>query len=119
MPSNIQPDPLSWRPTMAVVTACGRTWDSSFTDESSVDFEAGYSFARFRVTFSYDVDGKIYYGKYKSGSPVDIGHSFEILYDPNDPASNTGSDVTSKLGTVVGVILFIGLLWILRRYFPE
>jgi len=119
MPSNIQPDPLRWRPTMAVVTACRRTWDTSLTDESSVDFEGGYSLARCRVTFSYEVDGKIYYGKYKCGSPVEIGHSFEILYDPNDPGSNTGSDSTSKLGTVVGVILFIGLLWVLRRYFPE
>ena len=103
---------------MAVVTACSRTWATALANESSVDFESGYSLARFRVTFSYRVDGKTYYGKYESGSPVDLGHSFEILYDPNDPASNTGSDSTSKLAMVVGVVLFIGLLWVLWRYFP-
>lgn len=119
MANEIQPDPLAWRTTTAVVTACRRTWDTALSDESSLDFEGGYSLARFRVEFSYEVDGKAYYGKYKCGSPVEVGHSFEILYDPNDPASNTGSDYTSKLGTVAGVILFIGLLWVLRRYFPE
>ena len=119
MANDIQPDPLSWRPTMAVVTDCRRTWDTAIPDESYVDPQGGYSPARFRVKFSYEVDGKTYYGKYESGSPVDFGHSFEILYDPNDPASNTGSDVTSKLATVVAVVLFVGLFLVLRRYFPE
>lgn len=117
--SNTEPDPLRWRPAKAVVTACRRTWDTSLTDESSLDSEGFFYSASFLITFSYEVDGRTYRGKYRSGSPVDLGHSFEILYDPNDPAMNTGSDVTSKLGTVTGWILAVGLLWVLAHYFSE
>ena len=117
---NTQPDPLQWRPTVAVVTACKRTWNTSLVDESSLDSEGFYQSATFRITFSYEIEGKTYSGKYKSGSPVEIGHSFEILYDPQDPAGNTGADVVpGRLVRVSACILAIGLVLLLVRVFSQ
>jgi hypothetical protein len=44
------------------------------------------------ATFEYTVNGTNYRGKMNTGTPVAIGHRFEISYDPMNPSRNTGSD---------------------------
>jgi|HubBroStandDraft_2_1064218.scaffolds.fasta_scaffold395509_1 hypothetical protein len=44
------------------------------------------------VTFSYDVGGRKWTGKHTTSTPPEIGHKFEILYDPKHPNRNSGID---------------------------
>jgi hypothetical protein len=95
-----------WLPTEATITACEQTplGQESFSDE-------GYSPPEYRVSFSYVVDGRTLEGSYLASYPQECGHRFEILYDPEEPNRNTGSDmlVNPWLKWGAGIIIAIGL----------
>jgi hypothetical protein len=93
-----------WLPTEATITACEQTSQETFTDE-------GYTPPEYRVSFSYVVDGRVLEGSYRATFPQECGHSFEILYDPEKPSRNTGSDtlVNPWLKWGAGIIIGIGL----------
>ena len=71
--------------------------------------------AKFIITFSYAVEGKTYTGKFTAGSPQEIGETFQILFDPNNPEVNSESDkkmnpwlrAAAWVGGVASVILLI------------
>ena len=44
------------------------------------------------ITFAYDAAGSTVRGKYTTRTPPELGHKFDILYDPKHPKRNTGSD---------------------------
>jgi hypothetical protein len=99
-----------WSPTEARVTACEQTGQESFSDE-------GYTPPEYRVSFSYVADGRMFEGSYLASFPQERGHTFEILYDPEAPTRNTGSDMLVnpwiKLGAaIIGVGLAILATWL-------
>ena len=68
------------------------------------------------VTFSYSADGQTFKGTYRTNSPQECGHYFEILYNPKHPSRNTGSDsVTRSWATMtafaIAVIALLALMW--------
>ncbi len=84
-------------------------------DESTIG-DASYEQAEYLVTFAYSVGGKTYRGQYKSGSPPEDGHTFEIQYDPRHPESNTGTDLALRpwvkaFTWIVGGVLTIAAIW--------
>jgi hypothetical protein len=95
-----------WLPTEATITACEQTLlgQESFSDE-------GYTPPEYRVSFSYVADGRVLEGSYLATFPEECGHRFEILYDPEKPSRNTGSDmlVNPWLKWGAGIIIGIGL----------
>ena len=95
-----------WLPTQATITACEQTLlgQESFTDE-------GYTPPEYRISFSYVADGRTLEDSYLASYPQECGHGFEILYDPEKPSRNTGSDtlVNPWLKWGAGIILGIGL----------
>jgi hypothetical protein len=93
-----------WLPTEATITACEQTGQETFTDE-------GYAPPEYRISFSYVMDGRVLEGSYRATSPQECGLSFEILYDPEKPSRNTGSDtlVSPWLKWGAGIIIGIGL----------
>jgi hypothetical protein len=73
------------------------------------------------VSFSYEVLGKTYRGKYFAGSPHENRETFEILYDPNHPQRNTGSgDAGNKWMKVTfwvaGAALAALILWLQQKF---
>ena len=73
--------------------------------------------SEYDVTFSYEVNGRTYGGNYRTTSPQESGHIFEILYNPKYPNENTGSDILPKpwvkvTTIVLGVILALIGIWL-------
>jgi hypothetical protein len=65
--------------------------------------------SEYKVTFSYEVHGQTFSGNYRTTSPQKCGHAFEILYDPEHPSENTGSDVLPKPWIrITAIVLGIG-----------
>ena len=92
-----------WLPALATITACEQTGQEGFSDE-------GYTSAQYRVSFSYVAAGQVLEGSYRATFPQECGHSFEILYDPEKPRRNTGSDtLDNRWLRWVGGIIAIGL----------
>ena len=113
------PNPL-WRPASARVENWRRTLDTWFVDESSPDEVGTYQLAKFVITFSYVVKDNTYSGKFTAGSPRDIGETFEILYDPEKPEVNTGSD--KKMSPWMRAAAWIGgvaTVILLMKLFPD
>jgi hypothetical protein len=100
-----------WLPTEATITACEQTFlgQESFTAE-------GYLPPEYRVSFSYVVDGRLLEGSYLASFPQECGHRFEILYDPEKPSRNTGSDtlVNPWVKWGAGIIIGIGVALLAR-----
>jgi hypothetical protein len=100
-----------WLSTEAIITACEQTFlgQESFTAE-------GYSPPEYRVSFSYVVDGRLLEGSYLASFPQECGDRFEILYDPEKPSRNTGSDrlVNPWVKWVAGIIVGIGMALLAR-----
>ena len=110
-----KPQADEWINTQATVVSCRRrllgwaTWS-----------EAGWAPPEYVVTFSYNVDGQILYGKYVASTPQEYGHTFEILYDPEKPHKNSGTDpVLNTWRQLVVLVVGIILAWILIRYLPD
>ncbi|HWZ50360.1 MAG TPA: hypothetical protein VNW54_02740 [Granulicella sp.] len=102
-----------------MITACRQTLlgVESWSNE-------GYVPAEYIVTFSYAVDGRAFEGNYRANSPQECGHAFEILYDPEHPSKNTGSDVLQTpwiriaAWGLAGIFVFIGIwLWGRKEWF--
>ncbi len=86
--------PEGWHQVRATVTGCRRTLMSSlFVENPRESVYSGPTSPEYIVSFSYSVAGVTYTGSYRAGSPSREGHHFEISYDPNNPARNTGSDL--------------------------
>jgi hypothetical protein len=101
-----------WQPVVATVSACKRTLlgQESFSD-------AGYVPSEYQVSFSYEVNGRSFAGTFRADSPQECGHSFEILYDPQNPCRNTGSDTLNnpwiKWGArILGIGLTLLAIWL-------
>ncbi len=108
-----------WCPAIANVTGCRRTFASSLVNESTGS-ESGFEQAEFLVSFAYCVHGKAYSGKYVAVSPLEIGHEFEIQYDPDHPERNTGSELSSRpwvrtVAKIAGAVLTIVAIWFSYR----
>jgi hypothetical protein len=80
-----------WSRAQATIIACKQTFlgIESFSNE-------GYSPAEYVVTFCYMVNGRTFKGTYRANSLQECGHTFEILYDPQNPSRNSGSDILQK-----------------------
>jgi hypothetical protein len=93
-----------WLPCVATIERC-RTRVLARGDEQT----------EYVVEFSYDVQGTICRGRYKAGSPQEVGETFEILYNPANPRENTGSDASlNPVVIVLAWVLGIGLVAIAR-----
>jgi hypothetical protein len=57
-----------------------------------VGWDGVYVLPNYIITFEYLANEEWYSGKYQTRWPVEDGHEFTILYDPENPAINTGSD---------------------------
>jgi hypothetical protein len=95
---------LPWTPVLAKVTSCRRTVDTWFVRESVPTDGLLYERARFVVYFSYSVAAKEYSGRYTAYSPREVGETFEILFDPEHPECNTGSDKEIKIWLKVAAV---------------
>jgi|ERR1700722_10331717 hypothetical protein len=102
-----------WVCTQATITACKQTilGRESMSSESYIPPE-------YTVTFTYDVNGRTFDGNYRANSPQKPGHAFDILYDPEHPHRNTGSDVLQNpwiriaAWVLGGISVLIGIwLW--------
>ena len=85
-------------------------------DEAAISDE-GFALAEFTITFSYTANGQNYFSKYKAGSPEELGHTFEIQYDPSNPKRNTGSEGAGNpwwkaVSWVLGGALGLFLVWL-------
>jgi hypothetical protein len=76
-----------WIVTQATIISCRKTFLSGGIDETGQT-----NLATYIAIFEYEVSGKRYRGRINRGTPVAIGHRFEISYDPMGPSRNTGSD---------------------------
>ena len=103
---------VEWQSVQAEITACEQTW----LGQENLSSE-GYTPARYRVRFSYVVNGRTYSGSYGAASPQQCGQLLEILYDPANPSSNTGYDVLNKawvrwVATAFGIGLALLAIWL-------
>ena len=91
--------------------------------ESSLDYpfssrEPGVAgLPKYLNTFRYQVEGTEYFGKYETRTPLSVGHTLTISYNPANPQDNTGSDASEFGGPrrtlKFRVVFFIGFLLIL------
>jgi hypothetical protein len=78
-----------WKITRATVTSCRR----SFLSGGRVYDTGGPATpTTYIVTFEYEVNSKRYIGKMRSDTTLELGHHFQISYNPKSPSRNTGSD---------------------------
>jgi hypothetical protein len=99
-----------WLPTLATVTTCDQTGSEGFSEE-------GYTPPQYRISFSYVADGRVLEGSYRATYPEECGHTFEILYDPEKPNRNTGSDISGDrwlgwVGGIIGIALALLSTWL-------
>jgi hypothetical protein len=94
-----------WVVTNATIISCRREFLSGGLDETGAPNLPAYI-----ATFEYKVNGRRYRGKIDRGTPVVIGHRFEISYDPMNPSRNTGSDYQITWIRVVGWIIGASLI---------
>jgi hypothetical protein len=94
-----------WVATSATIISCRRKFLSGGLDETG----GPASLPAYIATFEYEVNGRRYRGKINRGTPVTIGHRFEISYNPMNPSRNTGSDYQITWIRVVGWIIGVSL----------
>jgi hypothetical protein len=100
-----------WVSTRATIIAC----EQRLLGQENLKNE-GYIPPEYVVTFLYSADGQTFKGTYRTNSPQECGHNFEILYDPKHPHKNTGSDVLNKrwirmIAAALGVITVLVAIW--------
>ena len=100
-----------WIRTKAIIIACKQR----LLGGENLSGE-GYLPPEYIVTFSYSVDGQTFEGSYRTNSPQECGHEFEVLYDPKHPSRNTGADVLNKrwvrfTAAALGVIAVLAAIW--------
>ena len=89
-----------WVVTNATIISCRRQFLSGGLDETGAP-----NLPTYIAAFEYEVNGRRYRGKISRGTPVALGHRFEISYDPMNPSRNTGSDYQITWTRVVGWII--------------
>jgi hypothetical protein len=100
-----------WVSTRASIIAC------KLTRAGGVGLSLeGYYPAEYVVTFTYSADGRTFKGRYRTNSPQECGHNFEILYNPRHPSRNTGSDALTRswltmTAFVIAVVAILAVLW--------
>jgi hypothetical protein len=109
----VSSSPGGWSIVKATVTSCGRRF---FSGGTVYNTGGPASPTTYIVTFEYQVENKRYRGKMGRGTPVALGHQFEISYDRSATSRNKGSDpeftwkfriVAWIIGAaVVGVIIY-------------
>ena len=112
MPGSSEQRTENWISTRATITDCTQTR----LMQANVLVET-YAPPEFVVTFSYLADDRTFEGTYRANSPREVGHDFEILYDPKRPSRNTGSDVLNNrwagvAAAVVGVLAALLGIWL-------
>ena len=96
----------SWPITMAKVVSCQYQFakfkdmaDDSLTDKSY-----------FLITFSYVVAGEIYLQTYEGHTNYELGHLFQVGYDPSNPQTNTYSEpIQSKRSKILAAAIALGI----------
>jgi hypothetical protein len=111
MVGDMAQDDAPWSECTATVTDCKRTFETSVDETSPRD--GVYVLPEYIVTFEYQVNGQTHRGKYRTGWPVEDGHEFTILYNPDDPATNTGSDALYSVWNVFLRKVGYALGWII------
>ena len=103
----------SWLPVLAVVRGCRSSWSRAGDGETGTP-------GQYVVNFSYEVHEKNFQGWYFAGTSNEPGETFEILYDPLNPSSNTGSEYRGPTWAkitayMVGAALTLLLIWLSQR----
>jgi hypothetical protein len=94
----------NWQPATAVVSSAEPMHGISQTLETDDYPSREYYFIHFR----YMVGGQTYGGKFESRSPVPPEHTFEILYNPDNPQQNTRSgSVTNRTSKITFAVLAV------------
>jgi hypothetical protein len=90
-----------WIETEASTVACIQSEDKEEIEE-------------YLVTYSYQVNGKHYDGRYLSNVPVGSGTPLSIRYKPSNPKHNYLSDIPSGRGPLVLIVIAagFGLFWL-------
>jgi hypothetical protein len=101
-----------WQSAQARTTAC----EELLLGGQHMDSE-GYVPADYRVSFSYEVDGRLHTGRFRASSPQEVGETIEILYDRTHPNRNSLADAVSnpliRLGAwIVGIGLAVLAIWL-------
>jgi hypothetical protein len=92
---NLLPSPEELRSAKALIISC----KPAFLSGGGVDEYGGTVTATtYIVKFEYEVDGKIYAGKFRRYTPIRSGVKIEISYNPARPWENTGSDLEFRWG---------------------
>ena len=99
--------PKDWLKANATVTACKTVYYS----HGGMMPSASIPMPNFVVKFSYIVDGRIYTGRFRSNTGYDLGCQFEISYNPQNPAKNSGVDSSPWLIWVVILLAIIIVAW--------
>lgn len=75
------------------------------------------AYGKYVVAFSYKANAETFSGTYRADSPQASGHTFEILYDPEQPSRNTGSDApmvpwVRNVALALGIGLTLTAIWL-------
>jgi hypothetical protein len=95
-----------WIETTATVISCEMSYnDYPYTNPG---FQ-GPQIPHYTITFSYEVNGRTFKGRFNTGAPDEIGHKLKISYDPMHPGNNSGSDPTHWRVAIAVAIFFVAL----------
>jgi hypothetical protein len=109
---------------MATLTESTASWpQTEATVESSTQHHCnlasggGHVGQEYAITFRYQVDGKHYTGEFECSRPWEVGSTFCIRYDPNDPETNTmcdrrGDRWVYMLLAALAVLAFVAYFWV-------
>src|ERR1700759_3696651 len=95
-----------WVVTKATIISCRRKFLFGGLDETG----GPAGLPAYIATFEYEVNGRRHRGKINRGTPVAVGHRFEISYDPMNPSRNTGADYQITWSRIVGWIIGASLI---------
>jgi hypothetical protein len=107
-----------WTETKATVVACKRIWSLPYVPSTPSDLPMAST--DYVVTFTYQAYGGEYSGKYLTRQKEEIGHTFDISHDPENPRKNSGGsnifNVYFQQFQIPMVILVIILIWMYARF---
>jgi hypothetical protein len=82
----------------------------------------GYAGGEYMILFRYEVAGRRYTGEFESPDPWEVGQTFCIQYDPDEPERNTMCDRKQDrwvyyILAVVAVLAIAAYLWVAIRHY--
>lgn len=103
--------PGEWVSARATIIACEQR------QPEGLSLEGEYCPPGYVITFLYSADGQTFKGTYRTNSPQECGHDFEIFYNPKHPNRNTGSDALTRswvtmTAFVLVVIALLAGMWL-------